>query len=209
MRRILIGIMVMAGMLTAGQNKEAEKVWQPYKFKGTEHFKYELKVKDEEGKTKKGEYVIDLSKSGEKYKIKFEGSFDGNEGNFTTTVDDPSSISGTLFAQMMFNPWLAPLTTTLFSNAFIAMYAGGALANGFQGTSHWSYKSKEGEKVEFDVEGKCKYAGKDGKHMIMKSNGKTVYELCVAPDVALPLYVKYSDKDDETSTSMELLEYKE
>ncbi len=209
MKKTLVALMVMAAVLTAGENKKETKVWEPYKFKGTEHFKYALTVKDEDGKTQKGEYVIDLSKQGEKYKIKINGSFAGNEGSVSTTVDDASSISGVIFGQMIFNPWLAPLTTTLFANAFIAVFTSGAFASGLEEGSHWSYKSKDGDKVEFNVKGECKYAGRKGKLLTMKSNGKTVYETCIDPEVALPIYVKYIDKDDGTFSSMELVEYKE
>jgi len=209
MKKILVALLLMSTVLMAGENKKKAKVWEPYKFKGTEHFKYALVMKDADGNTKQGEYIIDLSKQGKKYKVKVNGSFDGNEGSVSTSVDDASSIPGVIFAQMIFNPWLAPLTTTLFANAFVAVFTGSALTNGLEEGSHWSYKSKDGDKVEFDVKGECKYAGRKGKLLTMKTNGKTVYETCIDPDVALPIYIKYMDKDDGSVSSMELIEYKE
>lgn len=207
MKKTFIAIIVLSAILTAGETKKEKQVWRLYDFKGTEHFKYSLTVKNEDGKTEKGEYVIDLSKEGKKYRIKLNGSFAGNEGSVSTIVDEANSISGILFAQMIFNPWLAPLTTTLFSNAFVAVLTGGAFAGGLEESSHWSYKSEDGEKVEFKVSGKCKYAKRTGKLITMKTNDKTVYETCIDPEVALPLYIKFVE--DNTYSAMELLEYKE
>ncbi len=210
MKKALITFFLVSGMLLAGETKKETK-WEPYKFKGTEHFKYALSVKEEDGKTQKGEYTIDLSRQDEKYKIKIKGTFAGNEGDVSTTVDDVSSIPDVLFSQMIFNPWLEPLTTTLFSNFFLSAYTRGLLANrlDFGEDSHWSYKSKDGNKVEFDLKGECKYAGRKGKRITMKSNGKLVYEACIDPDVALPLFIKCANEDNSSYSSMELVEYKE
>ena len=203
-------LLVFATALFAGKTKNSDKkVWEPYKFKGTEHFKYSILVVDDEGKKETGSYIIDLSKAGEKYKIHIEGEFGGNEGSVSTKVSDASSIPGVIFGQMIFNPWLAPLTTTLFANSLIAMFSAGTATQGLEEGSHWSYKSKDGDKVEFEVKGTCKYAGRKGNLLRMKSNGKVVYESCIDVDVPLPIYVKYVDKDDNSSTSLELVEYKE
>ncbi len=203
-------LLVFATALFAGKTKNSDKkVWEPYKFKGTEHFKYSIVVVDEDGKKETGSYVIDLSKAGEKYKIKIHGEFAGNEGSISTKVDDANSIPGVIFGQMIFNPWLAPLTSTLFANSLIAMFSAGAVTQGLEEGSSWSYKSKDGESMEFEVKGTCKYAGRKGKLLRMKSDGKVVYESCIDVDVPLPIYVKYADSEDNSSTSLELVEYKE
>ncbi len=210
LKKFLVVMLFATALVAGGTKKEdAKKVWHPYQFKGTEHFKYSLVIVGKDGKKQTGEYVIDLGKAGDKYNVKINGEFAGNEGSFSTKVSDANAIPTVIFGHMIFNPWLAPLTTTLFANSLIAMYTAGTMTDNLEEGSHWSYKQKDGDKVEFDVKGTCKYAGRKGKLLTMKTNGKVVYESCVDPDVAMPIYVKYADKEGKSYTAIELVEYKE
>ncbi len=200
-------VFILATALFAGNT--GNKVWHPYKFKGTEHFKYKILVKGDNGEKKTGSYVIDLSRAGRKYKISIKGSLGESEGSVSTQMDNLDDVTSFLFTQMIFNPWLAPLTTTLFGNILIATYSMGALSKGLVEGSHWEYKSKDGQSVEFRVKGTCEYAGRKGKMLTMRTNGEFVYQSCIDPDLPLPIFVKYYNKNDSTTTSIELVEYKD
>ena len=185
-----------------------EPYWKPYAFKGTEHFKYTItQTAGEEAQT--GEYVIDLSKEGEKYRIRFQGKFAGNEGSFSTTVSSPEEIGATLMAQMFFNPWIAPLTVTLFSPGFLAIPYGGLMMGNWEIGSRWKHTDEEGNVVTVEIPSACEYAGKSGRKLVVKENGEVIYETCVAPGVALPLYVKFRDKNKGDLYEAKLVEYSE
>ncbi len=173
----------------------AEPYWTPYAFKGTEHFKYTLVQLDAEGQRTTGTYVIDISRQGEKYRIHFEGNFGDNEGSFTTTTDNPEDIGGMLMFQTMMNPWLAPLTATLFAHFFGTFAFTGVLMGNWEVGTQGRFKDDNGVTVEYAIPDECTYAGQTGRHLVVKENGQLRYELCVAKEVPLPLYEKIVDED--------------
>ncbi len=186
----------------------AEPYWTPYAFKGTEHFKYTLTQKDPDGTVTTGSYVIDIQKQGDKYRIHFEGKFGDSEGSFTTTTEDPKSVGGMLLFQTMMNPWLAPLTATLFAQFFGTFaFSAVTLGNWEVGTIS-KFKDDQGNTVEYAIPDECSYAGQTGRHLVVKTNGQVQYELCVAKGIALPLYQKMVN-DEGGYTELELVEYSE
>ncbi len=201
MRKVLWTLVIGSTLLWA-----AEPYWKPYAFKGTEHFRYTLTQQEPDGTKTTGTYVIDIQKQGEKYRIHFEGNFGDNEGTFTTTVEDPDEIGGILMFQTLMNPWLAPLSATLFANFFGTFaFAGITMGNWEVGTAG-KFKDDSGNTIEYAIPDECTYADQTGRHLVVKTNGKVTYELCVAKDVALPLYQKVVD-DDGGFTELKLEEY--
>jgi len=179
--------------------------WSPYDFKGTEYFKYEVKGV-EEGKIKKGYEIIDIKKSGDKYKLKIEGKYGESEGTFTLTLDNREDIPGAIISQVMFNPYLAPLAISLFSPAWTFYFTLAGIS--FEEGSKWKTKDEEGNVTEMEVTGSETYAGKKGKKLIVKENGKETWVIVWAKDVALPLYIKMG-KEGESTYELKLIEYKE
>ncbi len=187
------------------KGKTETSEWIPYNFKGSEFFKYEVKgLEDKETKT--GYEIIQISKSGEKYKIKIEGKYGESEGSFTTSVENKEDIAGAIIGQSIFNPYLAPLALALFSPAWTFYFgiAGISMEEG----SYWKQKNEEGDVTEIEIKGSETYAGKKGKKMIVKENGKEVWVIVWAKDVPLPLYMKMGE-EDENFYELKLVEYKE
>jgi len=200
---VLVIILIAVSSLHAGD----EPYWEPYQFKGTEHFKYEIVQQDNEDK-QEGWYIIDIKKAGEKYKLYIEGKLGDNEGSMTTTVESVDDISGAILAQMFLNPWLAPLSITLFSNMWATAYAPMLITSGWEVGSKWSHKDKEGNKITVEIPSECKYAGQKGRKILVKKNDKNIYESCIAHGVALPIYVKFIGDEGELY-EMKLVEYKD
>ncbi len=199
MRMALGLLLVVGGVLHGG----ATKSWKPYQFKGNETFVYVLKqVKNGEEKT--GRYVIDLSREGDRAVMKLEGKLEDLEGSTTLKFKSGSEIQGQLMAQMFFNPWLAPLSLTLFAQGMMtammtAMTAGAEEAE-------QKFKSEQGT-TEYIVED-CEFQGEKGRRYVVKKNGEVTYASCVIPDIALPVYIK-TVSDDGDVYEVRLEEYKE
>ncbi len=202
MRRTFGLWILLGGLLWA-----AEPYWTPYAFKGTEHFRYSLVQQDASGEKTTGTYVIDIQRQDEKYRVHFEGSFGDQEGSFTTTTENPEDLGGMLLFQTLMNPWLAPLTSSLFAQ-FLGSFAFSAvlMGNWEVGTSG-RFKDDNGVTIEYAIPDECTHAGQTGRHLVVKQNGQLRYELCVAQGVALPLYQKIVG-DDGTITELTLVDYR-
>lgn len=188
----------MIGVLTSQPSR-----WKLYQFKGSEHMKYSItNVKGSE--TENGEYSIDIKKEGEKFRLELKGQLGESSGSFSTTVENPEDIPQALMGQMFFNPWMAPLSVTLFS-PFFTMYFMSSME--FKGKSHWKQTDEEGNVIEVNYGEECEFAGFTGKHMEILTNGKLSYEVCVSKDVPLPLYVKFSQPEENSIFEVKLLEY--
>ncbi len=192
--------MWMPGSLRAGSD---EPYWVPYQFKGTEHFKYDLRY-NENGETSTGYYVIDLKKVGDRYEVKIEGKYKDSEGTVKTKVDKPEEIAGVLFGQMFFNPWVAPLTMTLFAQSMMHMFTLGGL-NWEEGSR--MQRKEDGKTMVMEVKA-CEVLGKKGRKLVMQEDGTVTYESCVSPGVALPLYL-HTRSDDGEVYELKLVEYRE
>lgn len=182
----------------------SHSTWKPYKFKGTEHFKYEVKGINESG-VKTGIEVIDIQKTGSKYRVKIRGKYGENEGEFSTTVNSTDEIAGAIMAQSIFNPYLAPLAVALFSPAWTVYFAFGM--NLEEGSS-MKTKDENGNIVEITVSGGATYAGKKGKKLTVKENGKEIWAIVWSEEVPLPLYIKMGEKGEDVY-ELKLVEFKE
>ncbi len=197
----ILGILAAWGM---PGGLRAEETWKPYEFKGNETFVYEIR-QTRDGTEKTGKYVIDLSREEKRYVIKLEGKFDDMEGSTTLKVSSGSEVQERLLPQMFFNPWMAPLTVTLFAQGMVTAVMT-AMTAGAEPGSRQVYK-KEGKTTEYRVE-TCEFQGKKGKRYVVVENGQITYESCVIQDIALPTYIKTRTPKGEV-TEVVLKEYKE
>ena len=161
---------------------QSETNWQPYKFHEREMFQYHI-VQKEDGSVEEGDYTISIDGN----RLSIKGTWGNKKGSITVQVDDPEQIPGQLFAQMMFNPWLAPLGITLFASTMTMPIA-------LMGSAYIE-QSEDGTTTRVERGKACSYAGKSGKSLKVMENGKVVYEICIAEDVGLPLYMKMVSED--------------
>ncbi|MBI4420699.1 MAG: hypothetical protein HY560_07725, partial [Gemmatimonadetes bacterium] len=173
--------------------------WTAYAFKGTEHFKYDVS-QTEGGETKRGAYSFDATPGG------------GGPGRFRLTVDgrlgDDAYSSSVMVGQnegvpMMQLAALGPVGITLFSPMWGFLFMGHQWEVG----SFWSTTSG-GETSSFKVESTCVYSGVQGLRGVMRQNNTVIVDMCVSPNVALPLAVTLNDESGETSTVMTLVEFR-
>ncbi|MCH7761595.1 hypothetical protein IIA15_09405 [candidate division TA06 bacterium] len=187
-------------LISAKDPSSPENLWEPYAFKGTEHFKYEITFQVDDEK-KEGVYILDLKKGkGEEMTIHIKGEWEKNTFESTVTVSE-DEFYGALMGQMMMNPAAAPLLVTLFTPWWSMYFVGRDWKVG----SGWSFS--EGEKsISFKVEEECEHAGVKGLKGVMRQNGEIMVETCVSPQVALPLAAHF--RGDE-AYSLVLTEYEE
>ena len=197
--RAILGLILVVGMLQGAPGE----IWKPYQFKGNETFVYSIK-KVENGEEETGEYTIDFSREGERTVMKLEGRFGDMEGSTTLKIQSSEDIQGQLFAQMFFNPWLAPLSLTLFAQGMMAAMMTAMTAGAEE--AEQKYKTEEGT-TEYRVEN-CEFQGKKGKRYVVKQNGNVTYESCVIPGIALPVYIK-TVSDEGERYEVRLKDYKE
>lgn len=196
---LLLSLFGMTSALKGGK----EEFWQPYKFKGTEHFKYSVKI-TEDGEVKEGFYVLDLKKEGEdQFKVHIKAKL-GKSSFESTITADKENIYGNLIPQLMFNPAAAPMMLTLFAPWWGVYFVG----HDWKVGSGWSFTDEEGKSVSFKIEAECHYAGQKGKKGVWKENDKVKAEFCIATKVALPLALLFNDEEGQ-SYEVVLEEYEE
>lgn len=173
--------------------------WMPYMFKGTEHFRYDIRQVDG-GESKTGSYQLDLQPAGEgRVRLSVAGNLGDDAYSSTITTGVGTSGMQVGMGQLMA---LGPIGITLFNPAAWMMFAGHELEVG----DGWSYSSG-GESLSVKVESQCQHAGLTGYLVVLRSNDSAQQESCVAKDVALPLHVKLQS-DDGSVIEMTLTEYR-
>jgi curli biogenesis system outer membrane secretion channel CsgG len=175
--------------------------WTPYRFKGTEHFKYN--VKQTEGrKVENGYYILDIQPAaGGQYRMKVDGKLGEDSYSSTVTAPDPSGGMGNPMAmgQLMA---LGPIGMTLFSPAWGMMFMGQQLQLG----DGWS-SSSGGNSMSVKVESQCQHAGVNGLMTVVRENNQQKSTSCLSPNVALPLEVVMNNDDDDV-VQMTLVEFR-
>jgi curli biogenesis system outer membrane secretion channel CsgG len=171
-------------------------MWVPYNFQGTEHFKYTVSMVENHVPTP-GIYTLDASKSGSNVQVNVVWSLGADHG------------SGTLIfvpGQMMISPMqlmsLGPAGALLFNPALTFWFGGQQWVPG----SGWS-QTHNGETVEFKVEGSCSGAGVQGSHGVIRKNGNVVMDMCVAPNVGLPLAETFNNDNGSANFTMTAVEF--
>ncbi|MBI4502175.1 MAG: hypothetical protein HY700_13565, partial [Gemmatimonadetes bacterium] len=175
--------------------------WAPYQFKGTEHFKYD--VKQTEGRdVKTGYYVLDIQPAaGGKYRMKVDGKL-GDEA-YSSTVTAPDPNAGGMGAMGMGGLMaLGPIGMTLFSPAWGMMFMGHELSIG----DGWS-SSSGGQSTSVKVESQCQFGGVNGLLTVVRENNKVMQQTCLSPNVALPLQVTMNENNSD-GIQMTLVEFR-
>ncbi len=170
--------------------------WGLYQFKGTEHFKYDA-VMTERGKPEKGWYTIDARPgTGGNYQLSVAGQVGGDSFRSTTTVTPGQGVPFMQVAAM------GPGGVILFSPVYM-MFGG----QQWQVGNEWSFNQR-GENASFKVESECSYAGVSGLRGVWRKDNVVMMDVCVSPNVALPLSVTMSDEDGKSSQQLTLVEFR-
>ena len=174
--------------------------WSPYRFKGTEHFKYDVKQNDKKN-SETGYYILDIQPAGSGYKMRVDGKLGDQSYSSTVTAPDPNGGMSNPMAmgQLMA---LGPIGMALFSPAWSMMFMGQQLSLG----DGWS-SSSGGHSMSVKVESQCQHAGVNGLMSVMRENNKQKSTTCISPNVALPLEVVMNNSDTEL-LQMTLVEFR-
>ncbi len=176
--------------------------WTPYQFKGTEHFKYDVK-QTERGQTKTGYYILDIQPAAAagKYRMKVDGKL-GDEA-YSSTVTAPDPNAGGMMGGMGLGGLMAlgPIGMTLLNPMMGMLFMGHELTLG----DGWS-NSSGGHSTSFKVESNCQFGGVNGLMTVMRENNEVKQQSCLSPNVALPLQVMMND--NRNSTQMTLTEFR-
>jgi len=150
--------------------------WTGYSFKGTEHFRYDA-MANFAGQSQSGFYELDASDAGgARTQLRVQGQM-GNKPFSSTFILEPNEgPSGTQMAQ------LGPAALALFSPAYAGLFMGHPWVVG----EGWSNGSG-GQNTGFKVESTCRYAGVQGLRGVLRQNDQIVMDLCISPNVGLPL----------------------
>jgi len=171
-------------------------VWGLYQFKGTEHFKYDAVMVDDDEK-QQGWYTLDAKPgSGGNYQLSVAGQMGTDSFRSTTSVAPGQGIPLMQVAAM------GPGAIILFSPVYM-MFGG----QQWQVGNEWSF-NQEGETASFKVESECSHAGVTGLRGVWRKNNVVMMDMCVSPNVALPLAVTMNDDDGKTSQQMALVEFR-
>jgi hypothetical protein len=189
--RVIPAVLVLCLGGLPGSAAAQKPGWEPYQFKGTEHFRFDVQVTSE-GETQAGFYTLDLEKkAADKVTLKFKGSLGGNSGEFSTTAP-LDQVYGQAMMQMMMSPLGAPLLATLFAPFWAIYFVGQEWEVG----SGWSFAEGD-QAMSFKIEATCSHAGVSGKKVVWREGNELRAESCIAPEVALPLAVTFRSEDGE------------
>jgi hypothetical protein len=170
-------------------------VWGMYQFKGTEHFRYTALESGTEGR-KEGWYTLDAQPAANgMFQLTVAGQLGTDSFRSSSTAAPGQGIPMMQLAAM------GPGALVLFSPMY--MFFGGQQ---WQVGSEWSFTQND-ESVSFKVESTCSHAGVSGLRGVWRSNNETRLDMCVSPNVALPLAVQMMGDDGET-WQMTLVEFR-
>jgi len=146
--------------------------WTGYSFTGTEHFRYDA-FANFGGQAQSGFYEVDATPAGNgRVQLRIQGRMGKDAFSMTTTLAPNEAIP---LAQMA---KLGPTGIALFSD-YEQMFTG----HQWQVGEGWG-----GRSFSFKTESTCQYAGVQGLRGVMRTN-QVVMDLCVSPNVGLPLAV--------------------
>jgi curli biogenesis system outer membrane secretion channel CsgG len=169
--------------------------WGIYQFKGTEHFKYDAHMTDD-GEKQDGWYTIDAKPAGNgMYQLAVAGELGTDSFRSTTTVAPGQGVPMMQLAAM------GPGAMLLFSPVYM-MFGG----QQWQVGNEWSF-NHEGDNASFKVESTCSYAGVSGLRGVWRKNDAVMMDMCVSPNVALPLAMVTADEDGTSTQQMTLVEF--
>lgn len=182
---LLFSLFLSAAGLTA-------QAWKPYEFKGTEHFKYDIKSTSG-GETRTGHFTLDIEKAGDdQYKVSYRSVLGENEASSTTTstADElPGKIMMSLI--MSGNEAGTILGSTIFTPVLGMMFMG---TSDMEVGSGWS-RTQDGKKMSFQIEDKETVGGQEGYRCVYKENDVVKYLQVISPEIGLPLRTVMTEED--------------
>jgi curli biogenesis system outer membrane secretion channel CsgG len=171
--------------------------WGMYGFKGTEHFRYNVQQRDgNENKT--GTYTFDARPAGGgRFTLSVAGSLGSDSYSSTVTLGPNEGVP------MMQLISLGPVGLALFNPVWMLLLGGHQweIGNGWQQTQN-------GKTTSFKVEAACSQAGVSGARGVWRENQQVLMDMCVSPNVGLPLAVTFNGDDGSSSTAMQLVEFR-
>jgi curli biogenesis system outer membrane secretion channel CsgG len=170
--------------------------WGMYSFKGTEHFRYNVQQRDG-NENKVGSYSFDAKPAGNgRTRLNVAGNMGSDSYSSTVTIGPNEGIP------MMQLIGLGPVGLALFNPVWMLLLGGHEweLGSGWQSTQN-------GETSSFKVEEKCAQAGVNGLKGVWRQNQKVAMDMCVSPNVGLPLALTFNN-DDGSMTAMQLVEFR-
>lgn len=170
--------------------------WGMYSFKGTEHFRYNVQQRDR-SENKNGTYTFDARPAGNgRTRLSVVGNMGSDSYSSTVTIGPNEGIP------MMQLIGLGPVGLALFNPVWMLLLGGHEweLGSGWQST-------QSGETSSFKVEEKCAQAGVNGLKGVWRQNQKVAMDMCVSPNVGLPLALTFNN-DDGSMTAMQLVEFR-
>ncbi|HXJ31968.1 MAG TPA: CsgG/HfaB family protein [Gemmatimonadales bacterium] len=170
--------------------------WGMYSFKGTEHFRYNVQQR-EGNENKTGSYSFDAKPAGSgRTRLSVAGNMGSDSYSSTVTIGPNEPIP------MMQLIGLGPVGLALFNPVWMMLLGGHEweLGSGWQSTQN-------GESSSFKVEEKCAQAGVNGLKGVWRQNQKVAMDMCVSPNVGLPLALTFNN-DDGSMTAMQLVEFR-
>ncbi len=171
--------------------------WAMYTFKGTEHFRYDVS-ESERGETKTGYYTFDAQPAGGgRYRLTVDGHVGTDAYGSSVTISPNEGIP------MMQLASLGPAVIALFNPAWGFLFMGHQWEVG----SYWT-TTRNGKTSSFRVESTCQYAGVNGLRGVWRENDKVIIDMCVSPNVGLPLAVTMNEEGGSNSTMMKLTEFR-
>ena len=171
--------------------------WGMYTFKGTEHFKYNVQ-QTEKGQNKSGSYTFDARSAGSgRYRLTVNGNLGGDSYASSVTIGPNEGIPVMQLAA------LGPVGLALFNPMWGFLFLGHQWEVG----SFWQ-TTQGGETTSFKVESTCQHAGVNGLRGLWRKNQTVLVDMCVSPNVGLPLALTFNDEDGSSSTAMQLTEFR-
>lgn len=170
--------------------------WGMYSFKGTEHFRYAVQQRDR-NENKTGSYTFDARPAGNgRTRLSVAGNLGSDSYSSTVTLGPNEGIP------MMQLIGLGPVGLALFNPLWMLLLGGHEweLGSGWQSTQN-------GQSSSFKVEEKCSQAGVNGLKGVLRENQKVLMDMCVSPNVGLPLAETFNN-DDGSMTAMQLVEFR-
>ena len=206
--KILLLIVCLLAIFTSTACGQ-DNIWQPYSFKPDQMYTYQLR-QEIGGVEKTGELIIWIvAEDDEQVRIVVEGDFEGDSftGMLPAQLDDPMKLfattGGTLYHKLpaevseifFFVLWL-PWMETPFYNQSLSV------------GQEWTHDNYENE-VDFRVVGRDIYTGLEGYVIETTNNVEYKMEVCINPEIPLPLLSKTSDLEENVYSSAELTDYEE
>jgi curli biogenesis system outer membrane secretion channel CsgG len=169
--------------------------WGMYNFNGGEHYKY-IVSQVEGGATKSGAYTIDAQKQGAQIMLSVNGTIGSDSYSSTSAI-----VPGQGIPMMQLAGW-GPAAFVLFNPMFGFLFMG----HQWQVGTGWS-TSHNGETNSFKVESTCAYAGVQGLRGVLRKNEKVLADMCVSPNLGLPLAEQFNDENGSNAWTWTLTEF--